>query len=99
MKLSKKAKQALVTLRKEFGLTPDSISNLLGNTVSSETIKDFENDVADADECLTSLYLDLFSFIVFQRFRFEVEPENFDYDYDFDNDINEPQRFNPFCKR
>lgn len=97
MKLSTKAKKALVTLRKEFGLSPSDINTLLGNTVSLSTIKNFENDTLDEDECLISFYLDLFSFIVFQQFRFEVNSENFD--YEFGNELPEGQpRFNPFKK-
>ena len=97
MNLSTKAKQALSTLRKEFGVTESTIHTLLGNTVSLDTIKKFENSTYVEDECLTSFYLELFSFIVFQRSRFEVQVENFDYEWD-NNTPARTARFNPFSK-
>ena len=97
MRISTKAKQALSTLRKEFGLTETMIHTLLGNTVSLDMIQKFENATSVEDECLTSFYLELFSFIVFQRLRFEVQAENFDYEWD-NNIPAGTARFNPFSK-
>lgn len=98
MRISTKVKKALSTLRKEFGLTETMIHTLLGNTVSLDMIQKFENATSVEDECLTSFYLELFSFIVFQRLRFEVQAENFDYEPDEEIiDLPEGQpRFNPF---
>ena len=80
MKLSKKAKKALVTLRKEFGFTLSDIFTFLGNTVSLDEIKDFENDTANEDEYLTGFYLDLFSVVFCYRFQLKMEDEIFNYE-------------------
>lgn len=80
MKLSKKAKKALVTLREEFGLTLYDIFTLLGDTVSLDEISDFENDKADADEHLAGFYLELFSAVFCYRFQLKTTDEILDYE-------------------
>ena len=98
MKISTKAKKALITLRKEFGLAPSDISTLLGGIFTLDMIKNFENDTYDDNNSLIGFYLELFSLIVYHRIQLEVQDEIFDYEPDEEIiDLPEGQpRFNPF---
>lgn len=95
MRISTKAKKALVTLRKELGLAPSDINALLGGILTLDMIKNFENDASDENNFLISFYLELFSFIVYQRIQLEVQDDTFDYEPNIDIPAGNT-RFNPF---
>ena len=95
MKLSTKAKKALVTMRKELGLAPSDINTLLGGILTLDMIKNFENDTSDENNFLISFYLELFSLIVYQRIQLEVQDDTFDYEPNIDIPAG-TTTFNPF---
>lgn len=71
MKLSTKAKKALVTLRKELGFSPANIKTMLGDAVTLSMIKDFENDTSDENDFLVVFYFNIFRFIISERLELE----------------------------
>lgn len=94
MKVSAKVKKAVATIRKELGFSQADIKNMLGDAVSLDDIKDFENDKNFDDDFLAICYFHIFHFITSERLELEDR-------VDYELEKNEPvtvERFNPFMR-
>ena len=99
MKLSTKAKKALVTLRKELGFSPTDIKTMLGDAVTLSMIKDFENNNDSENDFLIVVYFNIFHFITSERLELEDAYHKPEDDVPFSNNRINPFKRNPFESR
>lgn len=93
MSISAKTKKALATIRKELGFSISDMKTMLGDVVTLNMIKDFENNIGSENDFLAICYFDTFHFITSERLELE------EYTYNRLEDVvpvTSNKDFNPF---
>ena len=71
MTMTTKTKKALATVRRELGFSQANMKNMLGDSVTLNMIKNFENGIGFENDFLAIYYLDIFHFITSERSKLE----------------------------